>query len=258
MIHEIFGGVQCYLPLARALGEDQPVYAFRSVPHNHHRSIEQIASIYLRALRAFDPTGPYFLGGYSFGGQVAFEMARQLRAEGHNVGPVFLFDSYIPGSDRRLTLLEQTKIFLRNTRDSGVPYVVRKIDNKWRYWKRGTIRALLNLLGSVCKVLNLDRPQSVLNAEGELANRRAFSAYRPVAYEGPVVLMLSEDRQDLISKRGDPFQGWGILADKGLEICTIPSDHVAFLDEPSVQTIARIVRCRLSHSAKGTGNIMLR
>src|SRR5690606_29340174 len=55
------------------------------------------ASAYVAALRAAQPEGPYMLGGWSFGGLVAYEMARQLSAAGHEVALLALFDSWAPG-----------------------------------------------------------------------------------------------------------------------------------------------------------------
>jgi pimeloyl-ACP methyl ester carboxylesterase len=53
-----------------------------------------MATRYLRVLRKVQPSGPYFLGGYSMGGIVAYEMARRLLAEGDKVGLLALLDTY--------------------------------------------------------------------------------------------------------------------------------------------------------------------
>ena len=75
-----------YEQLSKALGPDQPFYAFQSPllfnADTRETSIEELASIYVKELRAFSPEGPYILGGLSFGGLVAFEMAQQLYAQG--------------------------------------------------------------------------------------------------------------------------------------------------------------------------------
>ncbi|WP_075343710.1 non-ribosomal peptide synthetase [Tenacibaculum agarivorans] len=92
------GGLyNCYVDLARALGEDQPVYAFQSPGVNGKlpvsESIEAMATDFITELQKVDPYGPYRLGGYSFGGIVAYEMALQLRAKGFEVEELFMFDS---------------------------------------------------------------------------------------------------------------------------------------------------------------------
>ena len=85
-IHPAGGHVFCYLPLARELGPDQPVFGLqaRGLEEDDVRasSVEEMASDYLSAIQQVQPEGPYHLLGMSSGGMVAFEMARQLRARG--------------------------------------------------------------------------------------------------------------------------------------------------------------------------------
>ena len=63
-------------------------------------TVEDMAASYLRELRETRTEGPYYLGGHSSGGPVAFEMARRLRAQGHSVTLLALFDTGHPGFDR--------------------------------------------------------------------------------------------------------------------------------------------------------------
>ena len=56
-------------------------------------SIEAIARRALDVIRERQPTGPYLLGGYSFGGLIALEVAQQLTAGGERVGKLFLIDA---------------------------------------------------------------------------------------------------------------------------------------------------------------------
>lgn len=81
------GGLYCR-SLARHLGSDQPFYALQ--PHGLDEqsipeTIEAMAEYHLKTLRKFQPEGPYLLGGHCNGGLIAFEMARQLEAEGAKV-----------------------------------------------------------------------------------------------------------------------------------------------------------------------------
>ncbi len=84
LVHPLGGHVLCYLPLVRALPPDQPVYALQAAGTGQGSTplavLEDIAASYLAAIRRVQPEGPYHLGGWSFGGFVAYEMARQLRA----------------------------------------------------------------------------------------------------------------------------------------------------------------------------------
>jgi Thioesterase domain len=92
----------CY-PLAHELGEDQPFYVLEPYTFEGLRvppTLEAIAKIHLKALRKIQPEGPYLLGGWCNGALVAYEMARQLYAQGQTVDLLVLMDSMVPGSHK--------------------------------------------------------------------------------------------------------------------------------------------------------------
>src|SRR4029453_14797469 len=97
-VHGVGGEVLGFSELARLLTPDQPFYAFRSAGHDGSyeplAQIEAQAALYIKEMRALQPEGPYYLGGFSHGGRVAFEMAQQLLAMGHKVGFVGILDTY--------------------------------------------------------------------------------------------------------------------------------------------------------------------
>ncbi|MFP5285448.1 MAG: alpha/beta fold hydrolase, partial [Thermoanaerobaculia bacterium] len=102
-VHAIGGSVFSYGELARSLGPSQPFYGVQSPGLDGGPLLDEVpamAAAYLAELEAAAPNGPVLLGGWSFGGVVAFEMARQLRARGREVPLVLLLDSYAPsGAD---------------------------------------------------------------------------------------------------------------------------------------------------------------
>jgi len=101
LVHGVAGGMlDGYARLARHLGPDQPVYAFRSRGlggGEEFTSLQAMAADYVRALAEFAP-GPYRLGGFCFGGNVAFEMACQLHDAGERVTVTALINSSPPNS----------------------------------------------------------------------------------------------------------------------------------------------------------------
>src|SRR5262249_34095719 len=94
-VHEV-GGYLYYRDLANHLGSDQPLFGLqpRGLDGNCPllESIEQMAAHYVSEVRSVRPQGPYFLAGFSFGGVVAFEMARQIEAQGGKVALLAMFD----------------------------------------------------------------------------------------------------------------------------------------------------------------------
>ncbi|MGH9363230.1 MAG: thioesterase domain-containing protein, partial [Thermoanaerobaculia bacterium] len=103
-IHPIGGQVLCYADLARYLGADQRFYGFQAPRPDEvgeaAPSIEEMATGYLQAVREVQPEGPYLLGGWSMGGILAFEMARQLRARDEEAALVAIIDAWSPAVHR--------------------------------------------------------------------------------------------------------------------------------------------------------------
>jgi amino acid adenylation domain-containing protein len=99
-IHPIGGNVLCYADLARYLGTDQPFYGLQALglqeTEKPVNSIEEMATVYIEAIQTIQAFGPYYLGGWSMGGVIAFEMAQQLSAQGQTVALLTLMDSYSP------------------------------------------------------------------------------------------------------------------------------------------------------------------
>ncbi len=102
-VHTLFGDVSFTLNLAHHLGKACPVFGIEqfTVEGELHLlpTIEQMASHYIESIQTERPEGPYIIGGYSFGGVVAYEMCRQLTAQGKNVEKLILIDSFMPNTD---------------------------------------------------------------------------------------------------------------------------------------------------------------
>ncbi|CAM5410095.1 Tyrocidine synthase 3 [Streptomyces spiroverticillatus] len=94
----------CYSGLVRHLDRDRPLYALQARGLDGHgelpSSVPEMAAGYLRLIREVQPSGPYHLLGWSFGGTVAHEMARQLQESGEEVGLLALLDAHPTGRYR--------------------------------------------------------------------------------------------------------------------------------------------------------------
>jgi thioesterase domain-containing protein len=101
--HHLFGDVSYCMYLSRHLGLDFPLWAVEQLDldllFTRFGSVEEMAADYVAAIREVQPDGPYVIGGASFGGVAAFEMARQLVAAGAEVSRLFLVDPIMPGTD---------------------------------------------------------------------------------------------------------------------------------------------------------------
>ncbi len=101
-VHSVVGEMNWAVRLAHHMGPEWPVYGFKAAALDDgkppYARLEDMAAAYVKAMRAVQPHGPYNLGGFSFGGSVAFEMARQLGDAGERVSWLVLLDAYAPGS----------------------------------------------------------------------------------------------------------------------------------------------------------------
>ena len=100
MVHSLAGELTWLTTLAGQLDARWPVFGFAAPglnsPEPFFASLQEMAANYLAAIRLHQPFGPYILGGYSFGGVLAYEMVRQLQAKEQEVRALILIDSYAP------------------------------------------------------------------------------------------------------------------------------------------------------------------
>ncbi|HOM18842.1 MAG TPA: thioesterase domain-containing protein, partial [Thermoguttaceae bacterium] len=107
LVHPAGGTVFCYQALVQYLAADRPVYGLQAVGLDGvrppHETVQDMVAHYLAAIRSVQPNGPYLLGGWSLGGNLAFAMASQLAQEGEPVELLALFDSGVLPPDREPT-----------------------------------------------------------------------------------------------------------------------------------------------------------
>jgi aspartate racemase len=253
LVHGVGGGMFWgYGNLARHLGDDQPLYAFKSRGLDgldEFASIEEMAAHYVADLRAFQPAGPYRIGGYCFGGNVAFEMARQLRAAGERVALLVLMNcTPTSGSYPRVRATPAwVWKFLRNL---GVLLATMArwdakqrrafLTWKWRTWKK-RLRHLRDRWGRDATTLEADEIVDLTDYSADqrrlwAAHIRALQRHHMRPYDGRVVLFRSRMHQLLCSFAGD--FGWGEFARGGVTVAVLPGAHETILEEPNVRAVA--------------------
>lgn len=127
-VHPILGVVLPYYELSRHLGPDQPFYGLQPFGLDGKQSpftrIEEMASHYIEAVRFIQPRGPYYIGGWSFGGLVAFEMAQQLLSSGHQVALLAMLDTLAPVSSNKLSFWDSFSFLLTTLARSVSPFLL--------------------------------------------------------------------------------------------------------------------------------------
>jgi non-ribosomal peptide synthetase component F/thioesterase domain-containing protein/acyl carrier protein len=244
-VHAIGGSVFSYGELARALGSAQAFYGVQSpgleggpLPDE----VPAMAAAYLAEIETAAPAGPVLLGGWSFGGAVAFEMARQLRARGREVPLVVLLDSYAPSGEDLLAGRSDADLLAPFLRDQA------GLQGRGAEWLDEIAMAGE---GAVMRMLEQARMAGVLRsdirsekAERLLgvykANLRALSSYRPQPYDGRILLFRSDG-----ADARHPANGWEGLAGEPIETQPVSGDHYTMLALPHVVQLANRLAARI-------------
>jgi amino acid adenylation domain-containing protein len=263
-VHGHDGQVLFYRELAQHLGTDQPFYGLQAVwpsdAQTQPNRVEDMAAHYLREVHKVQPEGPYLLGGFCFGGRVAFEMAQQLRAEGQPVALLALFDAYAPGCYRALPdtrtipskvydvflrFLQRAERYLDDLKLLGpkhrLPYILERAKNIRRLVNLRMRRRRENIASKAHLAISLHVPCA---APGQrMTDLNKLCEYVPKVYPGKVTLFRARKRY--AGQNSDPEMGWSGLAAGGLEIHEIPGYYQTIIREPRVHLLAQEVKACL-------------
>ena len=269
------GGVfLSYYILSHLLGREQPFYALHDttpVPKGVQLKIEEMAHRYIRDILILQPEGPYQIGGWSFGGFLAFEIARQMTEAGHEVGRLMVIDSdfRITRGERSFrglrsgiwTLLQMfyySKPFVRNAMHVRLASAMRKprvnslagrIGEYCRrtVWKMGIGNA------AVAKALEENPKLADFNNNFDLKPLRrmrpyvrAIRAFRPKKWSGVIDLFAIESRERSGNGEESLHMGWSEATTGNVELHRVPGNHFTIFQPPCIETLAaRIDECLL-------------
>ncbi|MGA9545929.1 MAG: amino acid adenylation domain-containing protein [Candidatus Sulfotelmatobacter sp.] len=241
-VHGVGGNVLRFYALAQHLGSDQPFYALQAQGLNAdypcHTRAEDMAAHYVKEMRTVQPEGPYFLGGYSFGGMVALEMAQQLIAQGEEPPVVVLFDTLCAAA-RETSFSHKLTSF-----SSPLLNILRMSGTERRAYVSRVATAPLRAIQWGLHVAKLPRKvRKIRNACLEAARY-----YVPQAYPGRVILFRSS--REPLGGLGDPYAGWSEYLTNGLEVREVKSSHDNILLEPQVQLVAEQLRTCLDEAQR--------
>jgi len=219
------------LDLPRHLGKDQPLYFLRygMSAEISNRSVrlpplEELAGHYIKEMQQVQPRGPYYLMGFSFGGVIAYEMASQLLANGHQVNFVGLLDTYLTVEKQLLPLNRIIQNIFRKTPSRLLALVKNKITDLTVSYKYGT-----------------DFWPHIYTPAPDLACR---NGYQPKTYTGRVTLFQGRKSEGNFFSHTHGEQAWTKLLGDRLEVQQVSGGHIEILKEPYVKILAeKLVAC---------------
>ncbi len=233
--------------------EDQPVYGVQALGFNHRtdvpNTIQAIAKRYIQEILKVHPSGPYALAGYSLGGFLAFEMARQLKALDKVVSFLGVMDTYAGNN-----------MFIPNKTTRTVKKIARQF-NKIPFYTKSFIDNPKEAFEY--QLLTVQRRLQKIQTDGPLIPEDTFNEYETTVYKKysdaldnyvltpldiKVVLFRVKKRvyflDDLV------HLGWDKFALMGVDVYEVPGDHKTFLFPPNSKEFAKVMQQALDKEMK--------
>jgi pristinamycin I synthase-2 len=234
------GSAFTFRTLAAKLHTRRPILAIElhnlGVGPSVLESIEGTAQVVVERMREVQPAGPYAILGYSFGGNLAVEAARQLTANDQTVELITIVDTYAPGSLRSPSGLSKVATHLR---------IMRRLKLQEAYtYIRSRIHRRLFRQSQNSLATDLAPPLPETEIERRIAEVtkhciRALDAHRQKIFSGRIVLVSATHLADWM-ELADPSgtYGWGAICRGGVDIIPMACAHMDFFNEPHVTDFA--------------------
>ena len=259
MVHGGAGHVFNYQKLADNMAKDQPFYGVQPPDWTGHRvappKVEALAQQYVAEIRQFQPEGPYYLGGFCFGGMVVYEMARLLQEAGQEVGVLALLEPSALGKRNELFMTNQEGVgpqvgelplfgfdknvptsFMGKVRRAGYGIVMRS--------RRRMIRTFLKLkrlvfaiyVATGAPILRQHRDYYLM----EFVTGKSRKLYRPDgSFKGTIDMFMVRRNRFL-----NQTLGWNKVA-SGVQMSQYETDHIGVIQDPVVKEVAAALQARL-------------
>jgi thioesterase domain-containing protein len=251
LVHPASGQVLPFFALAGHLGAGQPLYGLQArglaEDETPFATVEAMAAYYVALIRRVQPHGPYQIGGYSLGGWIAYEMARQIAATGGAIAGVHIVDTHPPRAGD-LTPPDEAGLLAFLVGQFG------------EYFGRSVAVSAADLAG-LAPAVQLERAFAALAKAGLVPPghdlgwfARIFAVYRagmaaslafsPMPADLPLHVYPTADL--MAEFPADPTLGWGALTAQPVGVRPIPGVHATVVSAPHVAALAEALRAGLA------------
>jgi amino acid adenylation domain-containing protein/non-ribosomal peptide synthase protein (TIGR01720 family) len=252
-VHPVGGNVLCFVDLARRLDPERPFYGLQAAGlgggQKPHGRLAEMAAHYLEEIRRVQPRGPYSLGGLSFGGHVAFEMAQQLLGDGEEVALLAVLDTASPlyrgaptsSIDAAAALAFQAG-FMAEAAGASIDIdagQLRRLDDAEQ------IDVVVNrLLGTAGAMRDLGEEHLRRVLALYQSHARCLASYQPRPYRGRITVFRAREEHRVLEAmlqhpaQREPDYGWGELTAEPIEVRWVPGSHSTMIYEPHVASLA--------------------
>ncbi|HVT26854.1 MAG TPA: SDR family NAD(P)-dependent oxidoreductase, partial [Lacipirellulaceae bacterium] len=246
------GDIRCYADLVQHLNEDQPIYAYRPRGVDQelppHWTMDEMVGDYLVAVREVQPTGPYYLAGWSAGGDFAFALAAALEGAGEEIALIAMFDTPLPSIFDAVSVDDDARFLCElvsfASRFSGTDVSIRYEELSQIAPQEQFQVALAK--ARACGIVPAETPESFIRRlvrVGE-ANVRVLQSYEPKQISATIRLFVPAVKSALADLSGctvpsEEDLGWSSRVGQAVELCEVPGDHFTMMIGDGAAMIAR-------------------
>nr|WP_041408079.1 polyketide synthase Pks13 [Segniliparus rotundus] len=250
LFHPAGGSSIVYEPLAKRLPATTPIFGME---RHEAKTIEERAWHYVPLLKEIQGDGPYVLGGWSFGGYLAYAVALALKQEGADVPLLALIDSVRPSETPKDTPEEQRaridRYFAFAKRNYGV---ATDIEPPYEKLIGASEEDQIKLVLDMMKLAGVQIPGGMIEHQrASYLDNLAIIKGELRAYDSPVVLYRADRMHDggvelePAYANIDPDGGWAPYV-QNLDIVQCGGDHISIIDEPRISVVGADLSHRLA------------
>jgi thioesterase domain-containing protein len=253
VIHWLGDGVLYGLRLKELLGPNQPIYglccAFAAggwdMRNQEIPTFQELAAHYIREMRQVQPEGPYHIIGFCLGGQIAWEMARQLSADQQEVGCLAMVDATPPENIAVLSFPQQVSTVWEELFRLGPVWTLRRI-----------VRKISEGLVEFCRESQVQiLPRIVDKIKGKFLRTVPVSVngYHTPEYPGRVLLFRVMPRDPGLRSKliDEDTLGWGKFSTGKLEVHDIITQHTQWTQGRAGETVSKILEVNIGEMREG-------
>jgi len=203
-------------------------------------NMEDIAKYYIESILAQNPTGPYALAGYSFGGYVVIEMARQLKLMGHEIKLLAIFDTNAKNLDFHGSGMD---VYIEKIKKQLPKFwwiiksFIRNPKKTYEYQKFLLTKKINTVLGNTEVEVQQQGAIYEIMRRIDAKYEIAYQGYKLAPFDEKIHLFRATDNIYFVEDY--KYLGWQKYAKKGVEVYDVPGDHKTMLLSPYDKAFAR-------------------
>ncbi|MGB4400870.1 MAG: amino acid adenylation domain-containing protein [Daejeonella sp.] len=253
IIHGSGLNVLNFSSIAKFVDPEQPVFGLQakglSGLEDPLDDMNEIASSYIKEILEHNPSGPYAIAGYSFGGYVAVEMRNQLEAMGKEVKMLAIFDTNAVDSEKYRKWPNNLWNKIKNQGPKFL-WIMESLFSKpattIKYQSFLLNRAVKTAVSKLTGIKTMD-PNTFYTRLDKITEKHlyAFQNYTLRPFNDTVHLFRAKERIYFVNDFH--YLGWRKYAQKGVKIYEVPGDHKTMLLDPHAREFARALQYALDN-----------